>query len=112
MSDHCRICGGIILPKSNKDVHDICAESEMERMAHNEVAVQQWPAVYSCILKEDLDLLQANHAELLQAVRDLMVGQEFDHGGHITKRVPPTHSAVIKARGLLYRLDKNTTPAG
>jgi hypothetical protein len=48
--------------------------------------------------EEQRDLLVK---KLTGALSAMMVGQEFDGGGHITKRVPPPHSAVIKAKMLL-----------
>jgi hypothetical protein len=35
------------------------------------------------------------------ALNDMMVGQEFDGGGHVIKRIAPPHSAVIKSKMLL-----------
>ncbi|MDE2106450.1 MAG: hypothetical protein KGL39_55050 [Patescibacteria group bacterium] len=48
--------------------------------------------------------------EFEQAVKDLMVGQKLDGGGHIIERVPPTHSAIIKAAILLRRINPGPKP--
>ena len=44
--------------------------------------------------------------DLEAALTALLANQEFDSGGHLVKRVPPTHSAVIKAKMLLAKEDK------
>jgi hypothetical protein len=43
-----------------------------------------------------------------QAVIDLMKGQMFDEGNHLISRIAPSHSAVVKARMLLSRVEKPT----
>ena len=58
------------------------------------------PRMNNTLTEEQRDLLVN---ELTDALSAMMVGQEFDGGGHITKRVPPPHSAVIKAKMLLER---------
>lgn len=43
---------------------------------------------------------------LISVLKSMMVGQEFDRGGHIIKRVPPTHSAVLKSKAILDRYEE------
>lgn len=59
-------------------------------------------AKIAVIVKEACDQSQLPMRERLKGAKvvilDLMAGQEFDGGGHITNRVPPDHSAVVKAK--------------
>jgi hypothetical protein len=35
MSNYCKSCGGVILPKSDNDEHDLCEKMRIEREASN-----------------------------------------------------------------------------
>ena len=91
-----------------KDIYDLCLE--IEKLPASEQATKVVVMAVN-LNKPAAALIERNRqlerelSEFKAALTALLVGQEFDGGGHLVKRVAPSHSSIIKAKMLLEKED-------